>query len=97
MGNCYMSHKLTEKENCLIAYRHGVPEWIPVVRDAICHLGFWAGNELGIRGEEVEPGITLDNFGCRWDQRYGMPMADERNTLLTLDSRTEMFFTFQTE
>jgi hypothetical protein len=81
-----MSHKLTEKENCLIAYRHGVPEWIPVVRDAICHLGFWAGNELGIRGEEVEPGITLDNFGCRWDQRYGMPMADERNTLLTLDT-----------
>lgn len=81
-----MSNKLTERENCLIAYRHGVPEWIPIVRDAICHLGFWSGNELGIRGEEVEPGFTLDVFGCRWDQRYGMPMADEVNTLLTLDT-----------
>ena len=80
-----MKTKLTERENCLIAYNHGVPEWIPIVRDAICHVGFWAGNECGIRGEAVEPGIQLDIFGCKWNLTRGMPTPAEGSAILSLD------------
>ena len=80
-----MDKKLTERENCLIAYNHGVPEWIPIVRDAICHVGFWAGNECGIRGEAVAQGIQLDVFGCKWNLLHGMPTPEEGGAILDID------------
>lgn len=80
-----MKNKLSEKENCLIAFNHGCPEWIPIVRDSVCHVGFWAGNECGIRGEAVEQGIQLDIFGCKWDLRHGMPTPAEGEHLLSID------------
>ncbi len=76
---------LTEKENCLIAFRGGVPEWIPLVRDAIAHVGFWAGNECGIRGAAREPGVQEDVFGCPWDLRRGMPTPAQVTPLLDAD------------
>ena len=76
---------MTERENCLIAFHHGIPEWIPIARDAINHLGFWAGNECGIRGESVASGIHLDIYGCKWDLCHGMPTPLEGDHLLTLD------------
>jgi len=65
---------MNQKENVLAVYHHQKPEWTPVMMESIQFVGFWAANECGLRGEEVKPGVTLDSFGCLWDQTHGQPV-----------------------
>ena len=65
---------MNERENALACLRHEKYEWTPIAFDYNVFVGLWGGNECGLRGEEVREGITLDCFGCEWDQKHRSPM-----------------------
>jgi len=65
---------MNERENVLAVYRHQASKNSPVLLESIAMVGEYASNEQGKNGKEIRPGITLDNFGCEWDQSHGQPM-----------------------
>lgn len=52
---------MTERENALIAFRHGKPQWTPLTYDAVQEVGFIGGNECGLGSPD-----SRDVFGVKW-------------------------------
>ncbi len=67
---------MTERENCLLAYNHEIPEWIPLQSEAIYDCGMWSCNENGDRGERINNLDSYDGFNVIWTTHCGIAMQN---------------------